>query len=132
MSVQFVWEEKYEVGCAEIDEQHKGIFELASSLSDDMGEMQVKVVIMELYRYTHDHFTSEEMMMKKLKYPELEEHKAYHNDLVVRLNRLSKSIAYQTDDIYTFKKFVYDWLIDHIMHKDMDFFRFVRNLPDKK
>ena len=69
MSIQFVWEEKFSVGNEDIDTQHKGLFSLGNELFEASRTQSIKPIIMRLYKYTREHFSSEEEMMKRIGYP---------------------------------------------------------------
>ena len=46
MSIQFVREDKYSVGNPEIDQQHKGMFELGNSLPEVLSAQDMKPIVM--------------------------------------------------------------------------------------
>lgn len=126
MSVIFTWEERYSVGVGEIDAQHKRMFELANSIDSRVSEDQIKRTVVDLYKYTREHFDSEETLMKGLNYSKYGDHVALHENLITLLNEKSARIYDSEEALFAFKKFVYDWLIDHILSKDIDFFDFVQ------
>jgi hemerythrin len=124
MKITFEWDETYAVGNDDIDEQHKKLFTLAKSVSDMTDAKQVKSHIMDLFKYTREHFCAEEQMMKQIGYPKLDEHKELHEELITKLSNLSTP-SFDTDQsISQFQKFVYDWLVDHIMNHDKEYFHF--------
>ena len=124
MSIQFIWENKYSVGNPAIDQQHKGMFELGNDLPEVLNAQEIKPIIMRLYKYTREHFSMEEEMMKSIKFPLLAEHIKLHEELISKLNKISK-IPFNTDkEVLRFKQFVYGWLIDHILTEDTRYFKF--------
>jgi len=124
MKITFEWDQTYAVGNDDIDEQHKKLFALAKSVSDMTDAKQVKSHIMDLFKYTREHFCDEEQMMKQIGYPKLDEHKELHEELITKLSNLSTR-SFDTDQsISQFQKFVYDWLVDHIMNHDKEYFHF--------
>jgi hemerythrin len=127
MSIQFIWEDKYSVGDPVIDQQHMGMFELANQLPEVCDSSDVKPIIMKLYKYVHAHFSAEEEMMKSIGFPQLAEHKLLHEDLITQLNDLSSQPLDTDEAVYGFKKFVYNWLIDHILEEDNKYFLFIEN-----
>jgi hemerythrin len=124
MSVQFVWENKYSVGNPEIDEQHKGMFELGNRLPELSNARDIKPIIMRLYKHTREHFSHEEKMMKSIGFPLLAEHTLLHENLITQLNKISSQPLDADEAVYGFKKFIHDWLIDHIMKEDNSYFQF--------
>jgi hemerythrin len=125
VAIGFTWEQSYSVGNEEIDKQHKRIFELANSLPENPGEKTIGSVVMYLYRHAREHFLAEEKMMKAIDYPKAVQHQELHDAMVMKLNEISTRSFKDDESVFAFKKFFYDWIIDHILHHDMDFFRFV-------
>lgn len=124
MSIQFIWENKYSVGNPMIDKQHKEMFKLGNDLPEVLNVHEIKPIIMRLYKYTREHFSMEEEMMRSIGFPLLAEHKILHEELISKSNEIS-SLPFQTDkEVIRFKQFVYGWLIEHILHRDMQYFQF--------
>jgi hemerythrin-like metal-binding protein len=65
-------------------------------------------------------------MMRQLGYPKTAEHRELHIDLVKKLQAMSARAFEGDEQVLAFKQFVYDWVTDHIMTQDQDFFRFTR------
>lgn len=126
MGVQFLWEEKYSVGNEKIDEQHKWMFNLANQLPNIIDREKVKIIVVELYKYIREHFSDEEKIMKSTDYPLLSEHKKLHEDVTKQLNEICSRPFNSDKDLYKFKKFLFEWLIDHIMHDDKKFSDFIK------
>jgi len=126
MAIDFVWEDAYTVGDEEIDGQHQRMFRLANELPEVLDVPLVKRRIMDLYRHTREHFEAEEAMMKRIGYPGLDDHRELHIDLVTRLNAVSSGSFESARAVCDFKRFVYDWVLDHIMCRDKDYFRFAQ------
>ena len=127
MSIQFVWDGTYSVGNSAIDQQHWGMFELGNQLPEIFDGSDVKPIILRLYKYVRIHFTAEEKMMKSIGYPQLEEHRLLHDNIITQLNKISSQPLDTDEAIYGFKKFIYNWLIDHILNEDNKYFQFNKN-----
>jgi hemerythrin len=127
MSIKFEWDNSFSVANEEIDNQHKMLFDLANSIGDDLNQQRIKKIIMDLYKYTREHFAAEEQMMKRISYPKFEEHKELHKDLITKLNTISAQPFEDDESVYDFITFMYDWLTHHILNKDMDFMRFAQD-----
>jgi len=126
MGIQFLWDETYTVGNPTLDEQHKRIFELANSLPEVVDEELIKGILWRLFKHVNEHFATEEKMMKDIGYPKLVEHRKLHDELITKLSDISTH-SFDTDQsIFQFKKFIYDWIIEHIMNVDRDYFRFAQ------
>ncbi|MCB1179563.1 MAG: bacteriohemerythrin [Leptospiraceae bacterium] len=119
-----VWTKDYEIGIFVIDEQHKKLVEIINELhkaiSDKMETGVTYRILQQLNEYTLAHFSIEEEIMKKIKYPEFDLHKAMHGSFIDKVNRFK-------DDYLAGKKlsgeimvFLREWLTNHILHSDKD------------
>ena len=127
MSIQFIWDDKYCVGNDVIDEQHKELFALGNAIPDVTNSQDIKKIVMQLFKYTREHFAYEEAMMKSSGFPLMDEHRTLHEDLITKLSDISAEQLETDDAIWDFKKFVHAWLVDHIVHEDGKFFTFLRS-----
>ena len=127
MAIRFEWDDSFSVANAEIDMQHKILFDLANSLGDDLNQQRIKKIIMLLYKYTREHFTAEEQMMQRINYPKLKEHKELHGELITKLDTISTQSFEDDESVSGFITFVYDWLTHHILNKDKDYMQFAQN-----
>ena len=132
MGIQFLWDETYTVGNPTLDEQHKRIFELANSLPEVVDKELIKGILWRLFKHVNEHFATEEKMMKDIGYPKLVEHRKLHDELITKLSDISTHSFDSDQSIFQFKKFIYDWIIEHIMNADKDYFRFVQNKKDNE
>ena len=126
MSIKFLWDKRYTVGNPSFDEQHKRIFEIANSLPEVVDEELIKNIIWRLFKHVNEHFATEEMMMKDIGYPRLAEHRQLHDELITKLSDISTQSFGSDQSVFQFKKFIYDWIIEHIMNADNGYFRFVQ------
>lgn len=124
--MEFKWDDAYSVGNNEIDAQHKKLLELADMIPESMSEPLVKNYIMALCKYTREHFTVEEQMMQDMGYPKLEDHRQLHDGMIFSLRELSTKPFTDAKSVGEFKKFVYEWVIDHILRHDKEFIEFVQ------
>ncbi|MFQ6607878.1 MAG: bacteriohemerythrin [Fidelibacterota bacterium] len=126
MNKEFMWDEKYSVGNPDIDAQHKSMIELANSLSEDRKDEDNSGIIRRLYKHIREHFEDEENMMAKIGYPKLTEHKEHHKKLITELHKMNIRSFENENFEYNFKEFIYNWVTDHILNHDKDYFRFTQ------
>lgn len=87
----YAWRSEYEIGHAEIDEQHKNIFRLCRELNALVGQTGTEAherfhqLIDETVRYVKTHFHCEQFYMEVNGYPELAEHTAEHQNILIGL-----------------------------------------------
>jgi hemerythrin len=127
MAITFEWNDSYTVGNEEIDKQHKYLFELGNRLPEVADEDGIHHLIMDLFKYTREHFATEEEMMRSIGYPNLDEHIQLHDDLISKLSTISENEFTTDAEIYKFKEFVYLWLSKHILEEDNKYFVFNQN-----
>ncbi|ECL9213600.1 bacteriohemerythrin [Campylobacter jejuni] len=117
------WDKTFSVHNAKIDEQHKKLFELAGKveylIDKPVYKDDVKALLAEFFNYMKDHFNDEEKYMKLIGYPDLEEHKRIHKEIIQSMIDLIKNIKSTNDlkeKLYTVSK---KWLLEHILYEDM-------------
>ncbi len=121
--MMFEWKDAYSVGFAEIDAQHKALFQIVGELHQSMLAGNAKQVLGEilarLIAYTKRHFATEERLMQAAGYPEYATHKAIHETLTKQVLDFQKDFnagrAAMTVQILQFLK---DWLQKHIANTD--------------
>lgn len=124
------WEQKYSVGIPSLDTHHKKLFSLLNDLDVAMQPGQsadkLHAVIKELISYTQYHFEAEETIMKNNSYPEYGSHLKEHFAFIKKVKEVTDQFHNNggkfTVDI---KKFLKDWLSDHIMVNDQKYGTFL-------
>jgi hemerythrin-like metal-binding protein len=116
---EYLW-----VGIAEIDEQHAELFERIKGLNSvvkgsdkrDIGKMMDF-----LSAYIETHFSMEEKLMEKNRYPHTEQHIAQHRQFVGKLDELQKQYYQDLSDQRLARHIINwlsHWLIRHIASID--------------
>ena len=92
------WKEEYEVGVAEIDEQHQKLIDIANRVYELMrNELaldkydQIVEILQELKEYTVYHFHFEEGLMQKAKYKKRFSHKLLHQEFLAQVEAVDLS-----------------------------------------
>ena len=119
------WKNVYQLGVDEIDLQHHKLISIMNNFYDtavgDPKEYPLNVgkSLKKLTDYTYDHFTYEEALMEKYKYPDVEKHKAQHKIFINQLNskipHIAKGNQAEGQELYDF---LLEWLLHHIAHID--------------
>jgi hemerythrin len=117
------WSERYSVGVARMDREHQRLFDLVNELyAAILGDKEQQVlssVLDGVATYTVTHFTSEEALMRQHGYPAYPQHRAEHQKLVARVERLRKEMRAGkpalSREVMTFLQ---DWLLNHIIMMD--------------
>ncbi len=123
------WDEKYNTGCPEIDRQHRGLFDIINKLSDKLHSIEkddIVDILNDLYKYTDEHFRTEEELFEKSSFPNAKEHKLQHKEFINKVaeftSKFEKEDAMLTFDILFFLK---DWILEHILYSDREYVEYV-------
>ncbi|MCK4974781.1 MAG: hemerythrin family protein [Sulfurimonas sp.] len=118
-----LWDDRYKLGIDAIDIQHKQLFALVSKLyaldDDKSTKEELKDILNELSEYMRTHFKDEEEYMLSIGYPELEEHKQLHQDLIDKLALVIKSSKILSILKIKMRVIAKRILIDHIIREDI-------------
>nr|CAG4717872.1 unnamed protein product [Naegleria fowleri] len=107
----FQWDESFCVGNAEINEQHKKLFQLINALDADRTN---GAVLKELLDYVVMHFKTEEDGFDRVAWDQKDAHKEVHDNFV----KTAVSLTSVDDGVIQFIK---QWLVDHIKGSDMKY-----------
>ena len=125
--MEFVeWTEQYSVGNPLVDAYHHIFFQMVDEFRTALGEQSSQAMeerIGFLVDYTLMHFDSEEKLMEKAGYPDLEPHKEQHHQF--RDQMLALQAKYRADpgavEAEQVLLLVQDWFAHHILGTDMQF-----------
>jgi hemerythrin-like metal-binding protein len=126
------WRPALETRIKAIDTQHKELVRLINLLHKAMkqqkGAKEAGGILNDLAKYTVFHFGFEEDQFEKYKYPETENHKKIHKELVAKVKAFQadfeKGKATVTMELMDF---LVDWLKTHIMKTDMAYVPFLKD-----
>lgn len=125
------WGPRLQLGINSVDNQHKRLVDMINSLhramKDRKGIDMVKKIMKDLLDYTDKHFKDEEILQEKAGYPELEDHKKVHINLVGQVKEYYEKVA--SGDMLVSKdlmNFLKDWLTNHILVTDKKYVPFMK------
>lgn len=127
-NTMFEMKEEYKIGIKEIDEQHERLFQIAEKayalLTNEFIVDKfdgIVEILQELKAYARLHFTYEEEYMEKIEHKMMFSQKMDHHDFMVMLDdiNLDEIDNNQEDAIMDILTYLGDWLVKHILEKDM-------------
>ena len=127
-----VWDEMYATGIGSIDDQHKHLISLLNRMFEALlqkrGKEEVSYVIEEMHRYAEYHFHTEESLMEKAEYPDLVEHRVYHDAFISKVNDFSFKYN-QNDEALCAEVtiFLTNWLNEHLSTIDQKYVPALKN-----
>ncbi len=81
----------------------------------------------EVLNYAQSHFDAEETYMKKIGYPDLDEHIKQHKKLSHVLSAYKSDFNNNKINLFAFKNFLFVWVKDHIMDEDIKIGRYIKD-----
>jgi hemerythrin len=127
------WQEYLAVGVAEIDHQHKRLFDkfnaLLAACEEDRGDEELNRLFWFLDAYVATHFKDEERLMQRLAFPDYNKHREQHMAFtrqIVALKERLKNEGTTPSLISTVSLTMTGWLIEHISGMDRAIGRFVK------
>jgi hemerythrin len=117
------WNQSYSVGVKVIDTQHSTLFDALNDLHAAMIHGKQNDVTDRLLRdfvaYIKSHFASEEFMLARTGYPQLEAHRQRHRELTEEVAGYVKRIEHGEAPLSVHLiGFLRNWLTNHIQRED--------------
>lgn len=120
------WDDSFSVKVAEIDTQHKKLFEIVNKLDHQTQQTfqpaEIEKILLELASYADYHFSTEGKYFRDFKYINTEVHEAAHETYKSKINdmymQFKKSENIGADEIH---RFLVTWWITHITQMDHDY-----------
>lgn len=118
------WDGSLAVGIESIDIQHEELFRVINSMYDKMqrGGMEHYALVEaldSLRSYVKYHFRTEEKLMEKHGYPELEQHRKEHEVFSERIYLFAQRPQDKINEtLEEMQGFLLNWLIKHIQRTD--------------
>jgi len=129
------WTPELETGYEDIDNQHRQLFKLLSDLIESFQRNDNKVTIKEtllfLAGYTVKHFSDEEKIAVRYKYPKHNEHKKMHEEFTQTVIGFVDQYEKDGDSEILFaavRKVIIRWLIKHIRGEDYKIAQHIKSI----
>ena len=118
-----VWSKILSVGVDEIDEDHRKLIQIFNILNHAVAEGDspeyLAATLEELINCTVWHFSHEERLMLKHRYPETAQHKAEHRELIQTAKELQQGLLQAGKPMVDQQvEFLERWLTEHILTAD--------------
>lgn len=128
----FAWSAENEVFIAQIDAEHRDLFQIASGLERAIEEKavpsDVRQYLEAMASHFEEHFSHEEWLMQSVGYPSYAWHRQQHETARRRLKLFVRLIEEENGEAADlFLDFLDGWLHDHITVTDRMMAAYVRN-----
>ena len=130
MSKKVEWTEEYSVGITKLDDHHKLLFSIINDIQDSLDQGEAADLtghFKALVDYTDYHFTAEETVMKKMNYPEMEEHVQQHRAFLEKVVEFQKHADLYGPNVMIkqMTEYLTAWLTSHILILDDKYEKFL-------
>lgn len=131
-SKRVVWSNDYSVGIEDIDNDHKKLIDLINRFQTaiyyNTGSGFEQKALNELVDYTKYHFAKEEDLLEKHGYPQFDEHKQEHVEMIKRVeNYIVEHRDEGHQSLARISKYLRNWLIKHINGTDKQYSEFLHS-----
>lgn len=120
------WSDKFFTGQREVDLQHQYFAELINRIIWEVMEVNDikyhQLLIEELMLYAHFHFKSEENILLRLNYQDLQTHKRLHRELIDSLSARVNIINEGAENSIILIDFIVKWFMEHTLGVDISSF----------
>lgn len=129
------WDDSFSVGIEILDQQHQKIITIINELikHDEMSVRSETLsnLLHQLTQYAHDHFITEEAILKKYGYSGLDKQKKDHKEYRLKVvNFCMDTVDHKKTVPKELKRFILNWWKDHILIDDMSYKAFFENLGE--
>lgn len=125
--VHLQWRQHYECGQEQIDRQHRLLFEsangLISALLNHWPMDEIRDILDCLLTDVREHFSAEEILLRQVHYPDLEEHRLIHARLLAKAEEMRHLFAAGKAEFGPLFHFlIYEVIAQHMLGEDRKFF----------
>ena len=124
--IDLEWHDFLNIGVDFIDDDHKNLLNIMLQVKDAINKKnfdECAVLLELLIKEAREHFTREEEYLSEAKYPQLENHKIYHSELIIQAEA-TKAICEGIETEHDLKECFENmakFLIDDILRGDISF-----------
>jgi len=124
--IDLEWCNAFNIGYQPIDDDHKRLLDAMKRLRDALVENdldQGRVLAQQVLETAGGHFRFEEGFLAEIKYPDLAQHEAYHQELLTRALEIKKHCenAGHPDDVQSCFDAMARFLVDDVIAGDLRF-----------
>lgn len=129
------WDTSYSVGNLLLDRQHRKLLALCEALREcvatagPQSDAGFHDILNELAVYAREHFASEEEILERCSYPQLEQQRQDHLQYEERVTDVLSAATFGKLEKAELLEFIVDWWTQHILVGDMAYRDCVSRLP---
>jgi hemerythrin-like metal-binding protein len=125
------WDDAYDVGLKEIDDQHKRLLDIINSIiceqQDKYDTTKFKSSLSTMIHYAYTHFATEERILIQTEYPDLERHVLEHIDFIIKTLGLALDIDRgKGENRKELLRYLKEWFSTHVLGIDREYIPFLK------
>lgn len=134
---RIVWDESFSVGNLLIDNQHRRLLGFCNALAECVessgpeSDFRFHEILNDLAVYAREHFTTEEKLLERLAYPELEQQRQDHFRYEEKVTEILSSATFGKLEKVALYRFLSEWWSQHILVGDMAYRDFLASVPEQ-
>lgn len=126
------YSEFIQVGISQFDDEYQHLLDIVNNLHTAVtagrGLAVLKATLQDLSDFAHMHFSNEENILAQYNYPDLEQHRKAHQELLDSLENFKERAIHGTTSIqFEVMQFLMDWLLEHARVVDKQYSLFLLN-----
>ena len=133
------WSNTFSCGIKLIDDQHKELVTMVNEMfmhvtgSEENEHAYLTGIIQQVIAYIKIHFSTEEKIMKAANYEGYVKHKHIHDSFILEiLETIEEFNSRKHISLYTFTKYLKDWIFSHIAVMDKQYFEYFKQIASRK
>lgn len=137
------WREQMSLNYPPLDSEHQAFLKVINQASDDIKNRHIEgmeKMFQACYDYVRNHFSHEEDIMERIRYPEMEEHIASHQLFIKNISQFrqqfetAETVGQKLDAAQKAMAFLSVWYLGHLISRDKPMKPYLvrlRNLPPR-
>jgi hemerythrin len=126
------WNPQMETGLIDIDRQHQFLLSMLNDLANEPGitvnSERFTNLLLKFSKAVEKHFEFEELLLEKLGYDKLDDHKFEHDEILIQLADVAmSSVKMQESAILQFIETLCVWFDHHLQQEDAEYFNLLKN-----
>lgn len=129
---EIIWQDKFSVGVAEMDAQHKKLIAMINQLMTEQKTLTspetIANLLTEMVDYCREHFRAEEYLMSEYGYEKIDKQVQQHEEFLQKTMEFCSVTGIGPNILsVALLEYLQIWLMDHILKEDMQYKAFFEN-----
>ena len=123
---EIIWQDKFSVGVAEMDDQHQKLIAMINRLIAEQKTLTapetMASLLTEMVDYSREHFRAEEYLMSEYGYDKKDQQVKLHEEFIQKTVEFCSVTGIGPNILsVALLEYLQTWLMDHILKEDMQY-----------